>query len=128
MVIARRKYSRFLQKQKRQFDLPEEEEEWERLLRQNDGGYEAEQRDYSDVLLECQEDWARHFRFENTGELVERLLPLVNEAYRVAVRARFIEEQSYEEIGQQMDISLDNARTKVHRGLKQLRKLLKNMS
>lgn len=128
MVIARRKYSRYLQKLQRQFSITEQEEEWENLLRKNDTGDQVEELDYADVLAECQEVIKNRFTFNNEGELVKKLLPLVHKSYQEALKLRFLEDQSYEEIGAQLGDTADYARTKVHRGLRQLRKLLNGTS
>lgn len=127
MVIARRKYSRYLQRMKRQFSVAEQEEEWDILLKKHDVGDQQEEVDYADVLAECQQVIKKHFTFNNEGELVRKLLPLVHTSYQEALKLRFLEDQSYEEIGAQLGDTADYARTKVHRGLQQLRKLLKRM-
>lgn len=124
MVIAKRKYSRYLKVKQRHPAPVASTENWEAVLRQHDSGYTEEPLDFADVLAECQAVVAQKFVFNNEGELVKKLLLLLKPTYREALQLRFLEEMDYAEIAKQLDCTPENARTRVHRGLNKLRQLL----
>ena len=124
MTIARRKYSRHLNRQKKQPRPAPREEDWEATLRKHDRGYTEEPSDFADVLAECRSEVARSFVFNDEGELVRQLLRLLPANYREAVELRFLQELDYAQIAARIGSTPENARARVHRALGKLRELL----
>ena len=111
-------------RQRRQPQVVQQEEEWDNLMRAQEKRTPNEDEDFGDVVAQCNAIIARYFEFENEGQLVEQLLAQTQDNYREVIELRYLEGMSYEEISQQLSISEQNARSKVSRGIAQLRKLL----
>lgn len=60
-----------------------------------------------------------------TGQEVIKTLELLEEPYRTAVTMRFVDDLSPTEIARILDISESNVSVRIHRGVKQLRQIVK---
>lgn len=125
MGVSRMICRRFAQRQQRQPQASTREEEWEQLLKQQDHSEDIKEEDFSDVLLECRPLIVQQFSFENEGELVQQLLAMMQKNYREVITMKYLQGKDYKEISEQLGINEQNARTKVSRGIAQLRRLLK---
>ncbi|MBI3655069.1 MAG: RNA polymerase sigma factor [Acidobacteria bacterium] len=60
-------------------------------------------------------------------EIMHHLIDELPDAYREAVRLRAIEDLSYEEVAERLEISYNTASTKIHKGKRILMEKLKNL-
>ena len=124
MGVSRMVGRRFAQKQQKQPQASPKQEEWEQLLRDQDKALEEQEEDFADVLALYYPVIRKQFHFDNEGELVTQLLGMIQENYREVITMKYLQERDYKEISEALGISEQNARTKVSRGIAQLRKLL----
>jgi RNA polymerase sigma-70 factor (ECF subfamily) len=100
---------------------------WFSRHRKQEVGFEAEQEDslgYEDVLADASQSAFDAVLGRETHALIEKALLEVNPAFRAAVVLRDIEDMSYEEIAEVLQVSLGTVKSRIMRGRESLRKIL----
>lgn len=78
-----------------------------------------------DIADQSQSNPEYHYSLRETREILTELIAQLPQAYREALRLRVLEDLSYDEIAQKMNLPMNTVSTKIHKGKKLLAVILR---